>query len=141
MRRTLKWLFVSMLLLLPLTAARSEVSVNLRTLKEYSASGKVTKITYVDAKGNAAMAEDLGYAMMRYEYRDDRYLVKTSLFDEKGRPVNGKEGWSVFSDKKNYHGLSTEKAYYNAAGKLVIGPEGFARQKNEVDYKSILKTN
>ena len=104
-------------------SAQAEVSGNLFIQRKRNNKGKVTELTYVDAEGNVTMADNLGYAIARYEYKEGKRLTKTSFYDEQGNPVNCTDGYHAQTNKINSVNITIEKNYKDVDGNLVIGPE------------------
>ncbi|MBR1685151.1 MAG: hypothetical protein IJ708_08430, partial [Clostridia bacterium] len=127
MKRNLFVLLVLVLLLLTLGAS-GEVSSNLFSQKKYNGYGKVSEMRYVDAQGNTVMADNLGYAIVRYTYNTYRQQTQEAYFDAQGNPVNCVRGYHQANTKINAKRLVIERNYKDVNGNYVTGPDGYARQ-------------
>ena len=134
-----KLLVFCLLVLLPFAVGQGEISTNLYAQKEYNENKKIASLTYVDEFGTPTVAEDLGYATIRYNYRYNRQVGYT-YYDLEGNKVNSTGGWAECRITHSSRGYVIERGYYDADGNLVIGPEGYARQTNDYELKYLLKT-
>ncbi|MBQ6527147.1 MAG: hypothetical protein IJI38_01355, partial [Clostridia bacterium] len=121
-------LLLVLLLLLVTLGASAEVSSNLFSQKKYNRHGQVTEMRYVNAQGETVTADNLGYAIARYEYNTYRQQTKVSYFDVDGNPVNCTDGYHSFTTKINAKRIVVERNYKDVDGNYVIGPDGYARQ-------------
>ena len=139
MKHLFKCMVCAALLAVSVSVCHAEISTNLHVQKEYDSNKKVTQLTYVDDSGAVCAADDLGYAIARYQYRNKR-LVRTTFYNAADERVNCAEGWAECAVSYNSRGSVIEKIYYDVQGKPVIGPEGYARQTNEYNYKTLIET-
>ena len=119
MKRNLFVLLVLVLLLLTLGAS-GEVSSNLFSQKKYNGYGKVSEMRYVDAQGNTVMADNLGYAIVRYTYNTYRQQTQEAYFDAQGNPVNCVRGYHQANTKINARRLVIERNYKDVDGNYVM---------------------
>ena len=132
--------FVFLILLTSLFAVgHAEVSANLHAQKTYNSNKKLILLTYVDDSGAVCVPEDKQYATVRYDYKG-KNLVRTSFYDAEDNLTNCAAGWAECRVEYNSRGYAVDKAYYDRHGMLTIGPEGYARQTNEYEMKSLLQT-
>ena len=134
-------LIISVLFVLLLTAeAAAEVSTNLSVRKEINPGNKRTASeTYTDAEGNPVIADDKGYATVRYTYTTGNRIGRTEYLDTEGNLVNNRDGYAQEVCVYGVGGL-TRKEYLNAAGESVNGPEGYARQETKYTYGKHVST-
>ena len=136
MRRTKKTLvrLAGMILLagvLLAGKASAEMSTNLRVVMELNPSNKKPAMeTFVDDAGNPVIAEDKGYASIRYTYTSKNRVGMVELLDTEGNLVNGRDGYArivnVYSAK-----YQKEQNYFDAEGNPVNGPDGYARKETK----------
>lgn len=129
MKKTILCLLALFLVLLAGTAL-GEISTNLRKDIVYNAAGKVERETYLDSNGNPVVADDKGYATMRYFYNKGNQLIQVELQDAFGVPITGKDGYATIKYTYSLKKL-TETAYYDAQGNPGTGPEGFSKEVTE----------
>ena len=128
---------VSMLLIA--CAAGAELSTNLKivTVADRLAGNKPATETYVDADGEPVIADDKGYATIRYTYEGKDGRIRTiELLDTKGKLINGREGYARIERRyQGSAGMLKEQKYYDAAGNPVNGPKGYARYEVTISSK------
>ena len=116
-------------------SAAGELSTNLQVRKEINPNNKkVATQTYVDKDGNPTIADDKGYATVRYTYATGNQIAETAFLDAQGKPVESIDGYAVM--KCQYSGKNLAKTeYFDAKGRPVNGPEGYARKETKYWYK------
>ena len=105
-------------------AATAEISTNLRVETEYRMHTQLVRETFVDDAGNPVVAEDKGYATVRYSY-GGKLVTGIEFLDAEGKPVNSTEGYSRITKVYNRKVLR-EQRYFDKDGNPVNGPEGYA---------------
>ena len=118
----------------------AETSTNLQVERELTYYDKVTRLTYLDQNGNPAIADDLGYATVCYTYGSNHQVVRAEYFDVNGNPIDNADGYQLCVQSWSGMNKLIEQAYYNVAGDLAIGPDGYARQVNTYDEGRLLET-
>ena len=132
-------LLILFLMLLCAHLAHAELSTNLQVYKEINpATRKTIRETYVDSQGNPVVASDKGYASIAYTYKGANLLTEKRFLDAVGDNVNNAEGYACV--QYNYLQRNVIKtAYMDAAGKAVIGPEGYAVQEIKRGARGVAK--
>ncbi len=136
-------IFLAVFAALLLTAMQrtgvAETSTNLKVDRVMTAFDKLAQLTYLDENGQPVMADDVGYATVRYTY-GNRQETMAEYFDVNGEPVNNADGYARRVQAWNSSRRLVEQAYYNVDGDLVLGPDGFARQVNTYDEGRLIQT-
>ena len=107
----------------------AELSTNLQIHTEvHPKTNRILTQTYVDASGNAVIADDKGYTTESLTYTDFGEIASISYLDPSGNLINCVDGYAQV--KYAYRsGLKMRTEYLDADGKPVPGPEGFAVQE------------
>ena len=129
------------LLLLAASSAAAEISLNLHAVKEKTRNGLVKLLTYVDDAGVPTVADDLGYASVRYEYSAKSKITLTEFLDAAGNRVNGADGYAYCTQTWNSNRSLVERAYFDINGQPALGAEGYARELNRYSGRRLLYTN
>lgn len=109
--------------------SKAELSSNLRIKKEINPKTRKTiSETYVNAAGDPEVASDKGYAIKTYIYNMSNQLKEERYLDAEGNSVNCAEGYSYVQYEYKLNKI-VKTTYYNAAGQLAIGPQGFSIQE------------
>ena len=112
-----------------------------RIKTNYNSKGKITAQWYYDENDHLKVVESLGYAGVQYEYRNAKYLSKTSYFDENAKLMNGPEGAAVIQHIYGKDNAVKTTNYLGADGKtLVNNPDGYARIEYIRDKKKNILT-
>ena len=91
--RTGVWLILALLLCAALPCiAKALTSGELSVKQEYNNGGKLLSSTYVDREGRVTLAEDKGYAIVRYTYDRKNRLLKTEYLDTEERLTDISQG-------------------------------------------------
>ena len=139
MKRKTFLILLSALILLAGTAC-AELSTNLLIRKKMNPGNKkIESETYTDAAGNPVIADDKGYATVKYTYITGNKVGKTEYLDTEGNLVNNADGVAQKIDVYGVGGL-TKTRYLDAEGNPVNGPEGYARKESKYIYRSHVST-
>lgn len=95
---------------------------------EYDSRGRLLRRRHVDATGSPHHGSR-GYAAVRFEY-DGSGVVAAEHYEE---GENGAPPVSMAEIVRDRYDLEVERRYRDAAGDLVIGPDGFAILQTERD--------
>ena len=127
-----------LLLLLALcVSAAAELSTNLKIRTGMDAqSRKISSQTYTDASGQPVVADDKGYATIKYTYNTRGKMAKMVFLDASGQMVNCLEGYAQ-KVCSYYDGRLTKTEYFDVSGRPALGPEGYATQ--EITYTAHAK--
>ena len=127
-------------LVLLVATAIGELSTNLAIQKKMNPNNKkVESETYVDASGNAVIADDKGYATVKYTYVTGNRIGKTEYLDASGKLINNIDGYAQKICVYGIGGLKEEE-YLDASGKRVNGPDGYAFQETKYIYGKHVST-
>ena len=119
--------------------AQAATSGELTAQQEYNRRKQLVSTTYVDREGNVTLAEDKGYAMVRYSYWKT-LLLKTEFLDAEGNPVNRRDGgYATHETKYDASWRKIEDLYTGADGEPVTGPEGYARRTWVYEFKQKIR--
>ena len=134
-------LVILLVLLLCAVSAQGEVSTNLHGERLYNAQNQLIEQRYLDAEGNLVVADDLGYAVAKYEYKN-RVISHIAFYDAEMQPVNCAQGYAEMRASVTVKRVVTDIKYLDTEGNLVMGPEGFAHQTSQYwSKKQILTRN
>lgn len=98
-----------------------------RVTTDYTLQGDVSVQRFYDAEDNLMVVPNLGYAMVKNTYKNQR-LIQTEYFDENKELIRGKDGYAVAVYRYDRKACPAETAYYDADGKtLVACKDGYAR--------------
>ncbi|MDE7375920.1 MAG: protein kinase [Muribaculaceae bacterium] len=81
--------------------------------------GNTVKESYHDLKGKAALRTDNGYSAMAYEYDSHGNRVLMTQLDKKGKPSEGKGGWSMVKSEYNDDGFEIRRELLDAKGHTI----------------------
>ena len=131
-------LLTLLLCLAALAFAQGEVSSEL-TLREVFKGEQLTAREYVNADGQVTLAEDLGYARIEYIYKN-KVLSEVRYEDASGALVDTAGGWARMTCKRGQQNILLRRSYFNTAGALTAGPEGWAEEVNTYQRTSVKRT-
>ncbi|MGL5273801.1 MAG: hypothetical protein ACRC8J_10035, partial [Phocaeicola sp.] len=85
---------------------------------EYTYNSRNQKIStkYYDVHGKLVAKDDDKYAIERYEYNNQGYIIKTDYFGTNEQPIECKDGWSSVANIRNSMGQAVKNIYYGTNG-------------------------
>ena len=111
--------------LLAVSAAQAEYSANLEARRTYNKDNLLIQLDYIDGEGNPVIADDLGYATVKYTYKGSN-LMETAFYDADGLLTNCVDGWAKETNTRGQKYVLMETVYTDADGMRTAGPEGWA---------------
>ena len=61
----------------------------------------MTQVDYVDASGHVTVAEDKGYATVRYKYNGNNQVTEIAYYDAQGQLVSSDKGYARMTQDWN----------------------------------------